>query len=296
MKILVTGVNGQVGWELARSLMPIGEVVAMDRAGFDLSAPEVLEARLNQIQPDIIVNAAAYTAVDKAESEEALATVVNGASVGVLALWAKNNHALLIHYSTDYVFDGTKTSPYVESDTVCPINAYGRSKLAGEQAIQKVGGDYLIFRTSWVYAARGQNFVRTMLRLGQERETLGVVNDQVGAPTWARNIADVTAFVLVKALEERQKGEFTSGVFNLGAKGEVSWHGFAERIFSIAKGLLPNGQLKIAQLNAIPTSAYPLPAKRPSYSRLDCSAIEARFGVAIPHWELALPLCINDTV
>ncbi len=181
MNLLVTGATGQVGWELARSLMPLGEVIALDRTRCDLSRPESLREVLTQVQPDVIVNAAAYTAVDKAESDEATALMINAEAVGQLAGGAREIKALLIHYSTDYVFDGSQAKPYVETDPVCPINAYGRSKLAGEQAIQASGCDYLIFRTSWVYASRGQNFVRTMLRLGKERESLSVVDDQHGA-------------------------------------------------------------------------------------------------------------------
>jgi len=196
MRLLVTGANGQVGWELSRNLKPLGDVVALDRRQCDLSQPELLPTVIRSIKPDVIVNAAAYTTVDKAEQEERLATTVNGTAVGVLADESRKAGILLVHYSTDYVFDGDKPSPYTEQDEPHPINAYGRSKLAGETAMRQAGGAYTVLRTSWVYAGRGRNFVRTILRLAGERDELRIVDDQIGTPTWARSIADATALTL----------------------------------------------------------------------------------------------------
>lgn len=294
MKILLTGANGQVGWELARSLMPLGQVVALDRAAGDLSRPDSLARVVAAHAPDVIVNAAAYTAVDKAEAEEGLATTINGIAPGELARAAKSIGALLIHYSTDYVFDGTKPGPYSEDDPVAPLNAYGRSKLAGEAAIRASGCDHLILRTTWVFAARGGNFVRTMLRLGAEREQLRVVADQIGAPTWARNIADATAQIIGLSRCERRTGTFTSGAFNLSSAGETSWHGFAEAIFATARSAWPDLALKVAAVEPIPASAYPTPAARPANSRLAPARLAERFGVAMPHWQDALQRCIEE--
>ena len=294
MRLLVTGANGQVGWELARSLMPLGEVIALDRSRCDMSRPETLAALVADLAPDVIVNAAAYTAVDKAESEEALATTINGSAPGELARAAKAAGALLVHYSTDYVFDGTKTAPYTEDDPVAPVNAYGRSKLAGEVAIRESGCDHLILRTTWVFAARGGNFVRTMLRLGAEREQLRVVADQHGAPTWARNIADATAHIVAHAQRERRDGAFASGIFNLTSAGDTSWHGFAEAIFVAARSSRPEIALQVAHVEPIPASAYPTPAARPANSRLAADRLAARFGIAMPHWQDALRRCVEE--
>ena len=294
MRLLVTGANGQVGWELARSLMPLGDVIALDRSRCDLSRPESLAALVADLAPDVIVNAAAYTAVDRAESEEALATTINGTAPGELARAAKAAGALMVHYSTDYVFDGTSASPYDEDDPVSPVNAYGRSKLAGERAIADSGCDHLILRTTWVFAARGGNFVRTMLRLGAERETLRVVADQIGAPTWARNIADATALIVARAQAERRGAHFASGVFNLASRGATSWHGFAEAIFAAARARLPAGSLTVANVTPISSSEYPTPAARPANSCLAPGRVQARFGVVMPRWEDALARCLDD--
>lgn len=293
MRLMVTGATGQVGWELARSLMPLGEVIALDRQRCDLSRPETLAALVREIAPDVIVNAAAYTAVDRAEGEEALATRINGEAVGALAEAARSRGALLVHYSTDYVFDGRKAAPYAEDDAVAPLNAYGRSKLAGEAAIAAVDCDHLILRTTWVFAARGANFVRTMLRLGAERETLRVVADQIGAPTWARNIADATAHIVGRAQAERMQGAFHSGIFHLASRGETSWHGFAEAIFAAARNLLPEA-MKVDTVEAITSADYPVPAARPCNSRLALERLEARFGVVMPDWRDALMRCLED--
>ena len=292
MRLMLTGANGQVGWELKRSLTALGEVIALDRNGCDLSQPLDLPSIVHELKPDIIVNAAAYTAVDKAEQEEQLATVVNGTAAGVLAEEARKSGVLLIHYSTDYVFDGTKGSPYTEEDAPNPINAYGRSKLAGELAIAESAADYLILRTSWVYAARGQNFLRTVLRLAREREELRIVADQVGAPTWAREIADATGHTIQQACGERVRGDFASGVLHMTAAGSTSWHGFAEAILdqAVSRGL----QRKPVKIHPISTSEYPRPAARPKNSRLANERLRKRFGIALADWKQALARCMQD--
>ncbi len=292
MRLMLAGANGQVGWELKRSLTPLGDVIALDRQGCDMSRPSELPDIVRELKPDIIVNAAAYTAVDKAEQEESLATLVNGTAAGVLADEARKSGALLIHYSTDYVFDGAKSSPYTEDDPPKPINAYGRSKLAGERAIAESAVDYLILRTSWVYAARGQNFLRTVLRLAREREELQIVADQVGAPTWAREIADATAYIIQQACGERARRDFASGVFHVTAAGSCSWHGFAEAILdqAVSRGL----QRKRPKIHPIASSEYPRPAARPKNSRLACERLRERFGIALADWRQALALCMLD--
>ncbi|THF60221.1 dTDP-4-dehydrorhamnose reductase [Pseudothauera rhizosphaerae] len=294
MRILLTGASGQVGRELARSLMPLGDIVAPGRADCDLARPQTLAALVARLAPDVIVNAAAYTAVDRAEGEEELATRINAEAVGELAHAAGGVGALLVHYSTDYVFDGAKDGPYREDDAVAPLNAYGRSKLAGERAVAESGCDHLVFRTTWVYAARGANFLLTMLRLGAERESLRVVADQIGAPTWARNIADATALAIAQARRERAEGRFASGLFHLVGGGETSWHGFAEAIFTLAREKLPERALRVAEVQAIASADYPTPAARPHNSRLDQQALAARFGLRLPHWQEALARCIED--
>ncbi|MDD5114918.1 MAG: dTDP-4-dehydrorhamnose reductase [Methylobacter sp.] len=293
MKILLTGSQGQVGWELARTLLPLGEVVAANRDQADLSDLDGLRRSIRSIKPDIIVNAAAYTAVDKAETDQEQAFLINGQASGVLAEEASICGALLIHYSTDYVFDGSKTGAYLEGDQTNPLNVYGQSKLAGEQAIQASTADFLILRTTWVYAARGNNFVKSILRLAQEREELNIVADQIGAPTWARLIAESTAHILRQAQQERQQGGFKSGIYNLTSTGETSWHGFAEKIIELAKQQdgLP---IKTQRVNPIPTSAYPLPATRPANSRLSTQRLQKHYQLALPSWETALQLCMDE--
>ncbi|MBM3341044.1 MAG: dTDP-4-dehydrorhamnose reductase [Betaproteobacteria bacterium] len=294
MKLLVTGVNGQVGWELARSLMPLGEVIAIDRTRCDFSRPETIAPLVRALHPDVIVNAAAYTAVDSAEKEEALATTVNGTAVGVLAEEARKISALLVHYSTDYVFDGTKSSPYVEEDTTNPLNAYGRSKLAGEAAIRAADCAHIILRTTWVYAARGQNFVKTILRLARERDELNIVADQFGAPTGARYIADATAHIVRQAERERAAGAFSPGTFHCTMTGSTSWHGFAEAIIHEAarSGLLAPANLP--KLNPIPASAYTLVTTRPANSRLDCNRLSDRFDIVMPDWRVVLVSMVDE--
>ena len=294
MKILLFGKNGQVGWELNRSLQPLGEVVALGRDEADFSNPDSLRTIVQNVSPDVIVNAAAYTAVDKAEDEEDLATVINGVAPGVLAEEALKRNALLIHYSTDYVFDGTKNDPYVETDEPKPVNVYGRSKLAGEYAITKVGGDYLIFRTTWVYAARGKNFLKTMLHLAREREELQIIADQYGVPTWARNIADATAQVIPRAQKERHNMLFNAGIFNLTALGETTWHGFATAIIDTARIMLPKEEIKTRHILSIATAEYPSPARRPQNSLLAMDALQERFDVTMPSWDEAMRLCLAN--
>jgi len=294
MRILLTGATGQVGWELARSLQPLGEVVACDRRRADLSDPAALAALVESIAPRVVVNAAAYTAVDRAEQEPELATTINGDAPGALAAAARRLGSLFVHYSTDYVFDGSGSVPRGEDAAVSPINAYGRSKLAGEQAIAQAGGDWLVLRTSWVYASRGSNFVRTMLRLGAERESLRVVADQVGAPTSARLIADATAQIVRQAFEERAQGRFDSGVLHLCASGETSWHGFAQAIFDGWRELAGKDSLKLRELLPIPSAEYPTPAARPLSSRLDCARVRERFGIHLPDWREGLRLVLEE--
>ena len=288
MNILLTGKNGQVGWELQRTLLPLGRVHAFDHAGLDLADAAAVRRRLDEVRPDAIVNAAAYTAVDKAESEPELAHAINAAAPALLAQEAARRGALLVHYSTDYVYDGAKAAPYVETDPTVPLGAYGRSKLEGEAGIRAAACDHLVFRTSWVYAARGANFLRTMLRLAAEREELRVVSDQVGAPTWSRLIAEATAHAMKQAMQERRSGAFRSGTYHLTAAGETSWHGFASAIVA------GRGGLRVKQVTPIATADYPTPAKRPANSRLATDAFRARFGLALPDWRDCLSLCLEE--
>lgn len=291
MRVLITGARGQVGWELARSMQPLGEVTALDRSQADLADPQGLRACVRRLRPDVIINAGAYTAVDKAEDEEALALRINGEAPGVLAQEALALDALLVHYSTDYVFDGSGDRPWVESDPTAPLNAYGRTKLAGERAIAAAGGRWLVFRTSWVYADRGGNFPKTMLRLATERDALKVVADQIGAPTSARLIADITAHAVVRTLAESAQGRFESGVFNLVAAGATSWHGLA---CAVIEGARARGwPIKAGVIDGIPASAYPTRAQRPANSRLSTASLEARFGVTVPPWEQGIGLLLD---
>jgi dTDP-4-dehydrorhamnose reductase len=288
--ILVTGVNGQVGFELLRTLQGLGRVVAIDRSSLDLSDLERVRSVVREFKPSIIVNPAAYTAVDKAETDVDVAMRLNADAPRVLAEEAARIGATLVHYSTDYVFDGTKDGAYVESDATNPQNVYGASKLAGEQAIEAVGCAHLIFRTSWVYGRRGKNFLLTMLRLGAERPELRVVADQFGAPTWTKTIATSTAHILAQGLaaERADWWEDRSGTYHLASAGETSWHGFAQAIVDIAIG--ENGP----KILPIPASDYPVPAKRPANSRLSHRKLSETFGLYLPDWEDALGLCMAD--
>lgn len=294
MKILVTGSNGQVGWELERSLMPLGEVLAVDLPQFDLSKPETVVEIVRAFKPEVIVNPAAYTAVDKAESEIDLAMQINGNAPGILAEEAKKLGALLIHYSTDYVFDGAKAVPYLEDDQTNPLSVYGRSKLAGEEAIRAGECDHVIFRTSWVFSSRAQNFMRSILRLAREREELKIVADQIGAPTWARNIADATAQVIGNIQVARQKEGYVSGVYNLTSSGSTSWYGFSQEIIAQARQLYPAAAWKVQRVMPIPTEDYPLPAPRPKNSRMNGDKLFHDFGLIMPPWQKALACCMRE--
>ncbi len=289
MKILLLGANGQVGWELQRSLAPVGNLHAAERSQADLEQPDRLRALVAQVQPDVIVNAAAHTAVDKAESEPDRAQAINTEAPGLLAQLAAQRGACLVHYSTDYVFDGSGTRPWTEDDPTGPLSVYGRTKLAGEHAIRASGVRHLIFRTSWVYASRGGNFARTMLRLGAERETLRVIDDQIGAPTGADLIADVTAHALRQALARG-----VTGTFHLAPAGQTSWHGYAQFVFDAARRLKPDLPLKVQAVEAIPTTAYQTPAQRPLNSRLDTTRLGEVFGLHLPHWHTGVLRMLHE--
>lgn len=277
-KILLLGKNGQVGWELQRALAPLGSLVAHDRSTCDLSDIEGLSAIIEQAKPDVIVNAAAYTSVDRAEADSSTAFKINTEAVGAAAKLAAKLQALLVHYSTDYVFDGAKDNAYIESDAINPLSVYGRSKVLGERAILESGCEHLIFRTSWVFAARGANFAKTMLRLASEREELRVVADQWGAPTSAELIADITSHAIREMLSHRAQG----GLYHLAAGGDTSWHGYANYVFEQAQ--LLGAQLKTSTAISIPAAEYPLPAPRPSNSRLNTAKLQSTFGVVLPDW------------
>ena len=286
MNILLLGRDGQVGWQLQRSLAPHGPVVACSRAECDLADLDQVRAVVRRVRPGVIVNAAAYTAVDKAEGEEVLAHRINGEAPGVLAAEAAALGALLVHYSTDYVFDGEKAGPYVETDAANPSNIYGSSKLVGEQAIAAAGGKALIFRTSWVFGARGGNFVKTILRLARDRESLGVVDDQVGSPTPAALIATVTGIALAMLRQGRVLGAGEKRLYHLAAAHPVSWCEFARTIVGLA-GARDDFSLKLTPdaVGAISSDDYPTPARRPRNSRLDCGKLENDFGLTMPDWQ-----------
>ncbi|MBM6445573.1 dTDP-4-dehydrorhamnose reductase [Pseudomonas sp. MIL9] len=295
MKILLLGKNGQVGWELQRSLAPLGELIALDRQTVDglcgdLSDIDALRSTIRKVKPDVIVNAAAYTAVDKAEAEIDLADLVNGQASRVMAEEAASLDAWLIHYSTDYVFSGQGATPWREADLVAPVNRYGASKLAGEQAIIASGCKHLIFRTSWVYAARGNNFAKTMLRLAREHEALNVIADQIGAPTGAELIADVTALALQKV---RLNSELT-GIYHLAASGEVSWHGYADYVINFARS---QGELlAVKVVNPIDTTDYPTPARRPLNSRLNTQKLRDNFSLYLPDWQSGITRMLREVL
>jgi dTDP-4-dehydrorhamnose reductase len=294
MKILLLGKNGQVGWELQRSLAPLGEVVALDRhsTGWcgDLSQPERLAQTVADCRPDVIVNAAAHTAVDKAESEAELARRINAEAPAVLARAAARTGAWLVHYSTDYVFDGSGEQPRQEGDATGPLGVYGLTKLEGEQAIAASCCQHLIFRTSWVYAARGGNFAKTMLRLAQERERMTVINDQWGAPTGADLIADVTAHALRQALRDAS----LSGLYHLVAGGETTWHGYASHVIAQAQQRRPELNWAVKEVAPVPTTAFPTPAKRPLNSRLNTQKLQSQFELCLPHWQQGLDRLLTE--
>ncbi len=295
MKILLLGKNGQVGWELQRALAPLGELIALDRnvvdgLSGDMSDLDALRATIRQVKPDVIVNAAAYTAVDKAESEKEQADLVNAKASQVMAEEAASLDAWLVHYSTDYVFSGEGLVPWLETNAVNPVNYYGASKLAGEQAIIASGCKHLIFRTSWVYAARGNNFAKTMLRLAKDRESLSVIADQIGAPTGADLIADVTAL----AIQQVRHRDDLGGLYHLAAAGEISWHGYASHVIEFAKA---NGeQLAVASINPIDTTAYPTPARRPLNSRLNTQKLRDNFSLHLPDWQSGVTRMLREVL
>ena len=285
MKILLLGKNGQVGWELQRSLAPLGEVTALDRYSTDfcgdLGNLAGLRETVQRLRPQVIVNAAAHTAVDKAESEPELARLINATAPGVLAQEAHQLGAWLVHYSTDYVFDGSGSQPWVETDTPAPLSVYGHTKLEGEQLIAQHCQKHLIFRTSWVYAARGGNFAKTMLRLAQERERLTVIDDQWGAPTGADLLADVTAHAISHLRQRPQDG----GLYHCAAGGETNWNLYAKYVLAQASQAQAAINIKAKEVAPVPTSAFPTPARRPHNSRLDTRKLQATFGLTLPPWQ-----------
>jgi dTDP-4-dehydrorhamnose reductase len=295
MKILLLGKNGQVGWELQRSLAPLGEVIALDHDGApglsgDFAHPESLAATVRDVAPDLIVNAAAHTAVDKAESEPELARAINALAPGVLAREAAALGALLVHYSTDYVFDGSGDAPWTEDAPTGPLSVYGATKLEGEQLIRDSGCRHLIFRTSWVYAARGGNFAKTMLKLAADRDALTIIDDQYGAPTGAELLADVTAQAARMTLANPE----LAGTYHLAAGGETTWHGYARHVIEFARA---KGQpIKVGPdaIRPVPTSAFPTPAKRPANSRLDTRKLQTAFGLVLPAWQSGVERMLTE--
>ena len=294
MKILLFGKGGQVGWELQRSLAPLGELVAVGSHSDDYCGHfenlDGIAQTVRTIAPNVIVNAAAYTAVDKAESEAELANTVNALACGVLAREAKQSNAWLVHYSTDYVFDGSGSQPWLETDSPSPLSVYGATKLAGEQAIISSGCQHLIFRTSWVYAARGANFAKTMLRLGAERDRLTVISDQIGAPTGADLLADVTAHA-IRAVQQHPE---LAGLYHLVASGETSWYDYACFVLDFAR--LAGVEIKVTDdaIEAIPSSAFPMAAKRPLNSRLNTDKLCASFNLTLPHWQQGVARMLTE--
>ena len=299
MKLLLLGKNGQIGWELQRSLAPLGEVIALDRQSVnvdgnglygDIADLQTLAQTIRSVRPDVIVNAAAHTAVDKAESEPDLALRLNAEAPEVMALEAKNLGALLVHYSSDYVFDGSGSAPRKEGDATGPLSVYGRTKLEGEQRIAATHCRHLIFRTSWVYAARGGNFAKTMLRLAQEREALSVINDQWGAPTGADLIADVTAH----AVRHMSAHDGDGGLYHLVAAGETNWHAYASHVIERAQSLRPDLDWKVQSIAAVPTTAFPTPAARPLNSRLDTQKLQAAMQLHLPAWQQGVERMLRE--
>ena len=293
--ILLIGSTGQLGWELKRSLFSLGKLIALDRKSMDLSQPAQIREVISQIEPNLIVNAAAYTAVDKAEEEIELAKAINAIAPGVIAEEAEKLQAPLIHYSTDYVFSGNNGgAPYAEDDNPDPKNVYGQTKLAGEQAIQNVGGPHLVFRTSWVYGARGKNFMLTIQRLAKERDTLKIINDQTGAPTWCGSLADATGVILKNAKVKTESYspylEMVSGTYHMTCAGKTTWFDFDK---AILKNTPDHRQPKI---EPIPTSEYPTPASRPQNSLLSNLKLQKTFGLKLPDWEEALNQCLDTSI
>lgn len=295
-KILLFGKNGQVGWELQRSLAPLGELVALGSDSQtlcgDFSNLEGIAQTVRTVAPDIIVNAAAYTAVDKAESEPESARTINALAPGVLAQEAKRSGAWLIHYSSDYVFDGSGDTPWLETDSTAPLSVYGTTKLEGEEAIRATGCQHLIFRTSWVYAARGGNFAKTMLRLARERDSLTVIDDQIGAPTGADLLADVTAHAIRMALLHPE----VSGLYHLVAGGQTSWHSYAGFVIDVARQMGIETKTAPQAIQPVPSSAFPLPAPRPKNSRLNTGKLQNTFGLNLPHWQNGITRMLTEII
>ncbi|MBE0474991.1 dTDP-4-dehydrorhamnose reductase [Rhodoferax sp.] len=300
MKILLLGKNGQVGWELQRSLAPLGQLIALDRHSSqwcgDLSRLDDLADTVRLTRPDVIVNAAAHTAVDKAESETELAHTVNALAPEVLAQEAAKLGAWLVHYSTDYVFDGSGAAPWLETDATGPLSVYGKSKLEGERLIAQHAARHLIFRTSWVYAARGGNFAKTMLRLAQEREQLTVINDQFGAPTGADLIADITAHALRQVMQNKADEKTLAGIYHLVASGCTTWFEYAKHALAQAQKVQPTITLTAREVTPVPTSDFPTAARRPYNSRLDTSKLQAVFGLTLPDWQLGVNRMLAETL
>lgn len=292
MDILLFGKNGQVGWELQRALAPLGNVTALDSRSThycgDLSDPQGVAETVRRLKPQVIVNAAAYTAVDKAESEPEQAQLVNAAAVTEIAKAAEEIGAWFVHYSTDYVFNGEGTTPWREDDVTGPLSVYGRTKLEGEQGIQQHSSRHLIFRTSWVYASRGNNFARTMLKLAKDRDTLSVIDDQFGAPTGADLIADCTAHAIRAAVTQQN----VAGVYHLIAAGETTWHAYASKVIALARER--GVELKVAEVKAVATTAFPTPAKRPSNSRLNTEKFQQTFGLSLPDWQVGVERLLTE--
>jgi dTDP-4-dehydrorhamnose reductase len=287
-RILITGADGQLGWELQRTFAPLGEIVALDRSRLDLTSPDAIRERCREIKPALILNAAAYTAVDKAESEAELAMQINGRAPGILAEEANRLGAALIHYSTDYVFNGATDQPYRETDQTAPQSVYGRTKLAGEQAVTAVAERHLIFRTSWLYGNRRQNFFLTMLRLAKERDELRVVADQIGSPTWVHSVSAATGLCVQTGTRPELK--IPSGIYHLSANGSTSWHGFASAILAA----LSSSEKRATHVVPLTTAEYPTPAKRPPFSVLSVTKLEQALGVRIDGWERQLAACFAE--
>jgi dTDP-4-dehydrorhamnose reductase len=305
LRLLITGANGQVGWHLQRTLVPLGEVLAIDVEQVDLTDLNAVNQAVREFAPDVVANAAAYTAVDKAESEPELARAINVAAPGCIAQECARSGALLIHYSTDYVYDGAKSGAYDESDATGPLSVYGRTKLEGDQAIMASGCAHLILRTTWVYDTRGKNFLRTVLRLARDKEELRMVGDQFGAPTWARGLAEATTIILAKSLERRTvTGQWGRGLFHLTAAGRTSWAGFAQAILEDYEALLAwpadtgefGGPLKAKRVVQITSEQYQTPARRPRNSVLSNLKVQTAFGIAMPDWRSQLRLALQDAI
>ena len=305
LRLLVTGATGQIGWQLQRTLAPLGEVVACTRSELDLADPDAAAKVVRDLAPDVVVNAAAYTAVDKAESEPELADTVNATAPGRIAAELGHTGGLLIHYSTDYVFDGAKASPYEENDQTGPLNVYGQTKLDGERLIAASGCAHIILRTTWVYDIRGKNFLRTVLRLAREKEELRMVGDQRGAPTWARAIAEATAQIVARCAQRRDfSGSGYNGIFHLTAAGETTWAGFAQQILdeydALASWPADTGEfgtpLVAKRVVPITSDLFKTPARRPHNSVLSNARLQSTFGLSLPDWRVQLRLALHDAV